>query len=192
MAKKNAPRKKSVRTAAPRAKKADPAPGKKEEGASAPAPKGADGAAGRKRKPSKGLGRAVLLKIHEALLVRLKEIDANLSASWRKASELPRGGDDADIASSTAEIDLSLLLAEVRSSEIDQIEEALGRIAEGTYGLCEVCGGLIEPERLEFLPFTKLCIVHAHERELLSRRKSSGIFLDFGDEEEEGEERGKE
>jgi len=37
------------------------------------------------------------------------------------------------------------------------IDNALKRIEEGTYGICEVCGGPIEKERLELLPWTTLC-----------------------------------
>ena len=37
------------------------------------------------------------------------------------------------------------------------IDNALRRIEEGTYGICEVCGGPIEKERLELLPWTTLC-----------------------------------
>lgn len=43
------------------------------------------------------------------------------------------------------------------SSRIEELEEALGRLEEGTYGICENCGKPIDPERLEILPTTSLC-----------------------------------
>lgn len=38
------------------------------------------------------------------------------------------------------------------------LEETLERLAEGSYGRCEQCGGPIHPERLRILPETKLCV----------------------------------
>ncbi len=42
--------------------------------------------------------------------------------------------------------------------EIGQIEEALKRIAEGSYGICTQCGEDIAPKRLEALPTATRCI----------------------------------
>jgi RNA polymerase-binding transcription factor DksA len=53
-------------------------------------------------------------------------------------------------------MDYSLEANEARV--LDAIDAALGRIDEGTYGRCERCGGPIEPERLEALPWATLCI----------------------------------
>ena len=41
--------------------------------------------------------------------------------------------------------------------EIVAIDEALGRLETGTYGICESCGGDISLQRLEALPYTRLC-----------------------------------
>ena len=51
-------------------------------------------------------------------------------------------------------------LAEVLRSELSQVERALSRMDEGSYGSCEVCGGDIGAERLEALPYTSRCIAH--------------------------------
>ena len=42
-----------------------------------------------------------------------------------------------------------------------EVDGALGRLAEGTYGVCEVCGDPIAPARLEARPTTDRCIRHA-------------------------------
>ena len=47
---------------------------------------------------------------------------------------------------------------------VDSIEEALRRIKTGEYGICEQCGGRIQIERLEILPFTNLCVECARGR----------------------------
>ncbi len=49
--------------------------------------------------------------------------------------------------------------------ELDDVEHALERIADGRYGLCEVCGEPINLERLEARPAATLCIRHQRERE---------------------------
>ena len=49
----------------------------------------------------------------------------------------------------------------IKSSEIQevhQIQGALRRIAEGTYGVCAQCGADIDPKRLEALPIATRCI----------------------------------
>jgi DnaK suppressor protein len=42
-----------------------------------------------------------------------------------------------------------------------EIDDALARIADGTYGTCEICGDRIAPARLEARPTTSRCIRHA-------------------------------
>jgi DnaK suppressor protein len=50
-------------------------------------------------------------------------------------------------------------LAESESKELEQIEAALQRIREGSYGQCEGCSEEIADARLEALPCATLCIV---------------------------------
>jgi len=54
--------------------------------------------------------------------------------------------------------------AELRR-EMGRIDHALARIAEGSYGVCEVGGEEIPVERLEARPVATLCIVHQRERD---------------------------
>jgi RNA polymerase-binding transcription factor DksA len=51
--------------------------------------------------------------------------------------------------------------AELRVAELDA---ALGRVAAGSYGVCEVCGRSIDESRLEALPSTRWCITCAARR----------------------------
>ena len=41
---------------------------------------------------------------------------------------------------------------------LQDVEHALHRIEEGSYGLCEICGDAIPPERLEALPASSRCV----------------------------------
>jgi DnaK suppressor protein len=53
---------------------------------------------------------------------------------------------------------------------ITKITEALERIEEGTFGICERCGEPISEKRLEARPVTTLCIKCKQEQEDLEKR----------------------
>jgi DnaK suppressor protein len=52
------------------------------------------------------------------------------------------------------------LAAQLRN-ELEEVERALAKLDESTYGLCETCGEQISPARLEAMPATRFCINHA-------------------------------
>lgn len=66
--------------------------------------------------------------------------------------------DLADVASSTFEREKGLALESSVQQMLAQVEEALARIDEGTYGICQRCGDPIDVARLRVLPFATLCI----------------------------------
>ena len=68
------------------------------------------------------------------------------------------GGVGADTASFTFERELGSGLEEGAQQALVQIDRALGRIADGTYGICERCGQPIGEERLLARPAATLCI----------------------------------
>jgi RNA polymerase-binding protein DksA len=47
------------------------------------------------------------------------------------------------------------------SQALREVEEALRRVAAGTYGNCDVCGKPIAKARLELMPAARLCVKHA-------------------------------
>jgi RNA polymerase-binding transcription factor DksA len=65
--------------------------------------------------------------------------------------------------------ELNLALREEIERKAEQLEEALERLDDGQYGVCESCGQPIDPERLEVLPGTTLCIKCARKSEQGSR-----------------------
>lgn len=78
-----------------------------------------------------------------------------------------RGGADlVDIADD--EVELTTLLGElaIEESELNEIDAALQRLADGTYGVCEATGEAIAPERLRVLPWTRYSVAEAARREL--------------------------
>jgi RNA polymerase-binding transcription factor DksA len=62
-------------------------------------------------------------------------------------------------------------LAERQQKYLEQIDEALQRIEDGTYGICKVTGELIDVERLEEVPVAKYSV---KGKELMERRKRQG------------------
>ena len=58
--------------------------------------------------------------------------------------------------SSTVEFDQSL--GENADNVVAEIDEALERIDDGTYGVCAVCGAAIPEERLDAVPYAMLCL----------------------------------
>ncbi len=61
-------------------------------------------------------------------------------------------------ASETFEQERTLALMGNLRSMIEQVQAALGRLDDGSYGLCEGCGQPILPERLKALPFATQCV----------------------------------
>jgi len=66
--------------------------------------------------------------------------------------------DLADVASSTFEREKGLALESSVQQMLAQVEDALVRLQEGTYGICHRCGDPIDVARLRVLPFATLCI----------------------------------
>jgi len=61
-------------------------------------------------------------------------------------------------ASTVYEWEINLALRESAEAKIQSIRMALERLDQGDYGLCEVCSQPIDPDRLEILPHTTLCV----------------------------------
>jgi RNA polymerase-binding transcription factor DksA len=64
----------------------------------------------------------------------------------------------ADHASEAFERERAISLLENIEAELDDIEHALGRLDDGSYGTCEACGKPISEPRLEALPGTRFCL----------------------------------
>jgi DnaK suppressor protein len=84
-----------------------------------------------------------------------------------ETGELVSGSNDnhlADTATETVDREIDYTLEENSTNVLREIDAALERIEAGTYGICEVCGEPIEPERLEHLPWATQCAADARGR----------------------------
>jgi RNA polymerase-binding transcription factor len=70
----------------------------------------------------------------------------------------------ADTSQVTAERGEADVLASTLQESLDEVERALGKLDDGTYGKCEVCGEEIAANRLEAMPAARYCITHASTR----------------------------
>ena len=78
--------------------------------------------------------------------------------------------DPTDRASWESDRNFLLRIRERERKLITKIREALIRIEEGTFGICERCGEEISEKRLEARPVTTLCINCKQEQETLEKR----------------------
>src|SRR5271157_3577600 len=109
-----------------------------------------------------------LLRLHKSLLSRrtdlLKKLTEDLK-NLRNFQNGDSGGDAADAAFEAGSDEMHSHLAELDSRELTQIDRALTRLKQGTYGLCEICQSKIPVGRLNALPYTTLCIECQREME---------------------------
>ena len=92
--------------------------------------------------------------------------DAALGASAEAQGELSSlPSHMADLGSDTFEQDNTLRLMDNEEVVLEQIEQALERIEEGSYGTCVECGSRIPKMRLNVIPYTPLCVKCANSLE---------------------------
>jgi RNA polymerase-binding protein DksA len=104
--------------------------------------------------------KKLILKRKEEIAEELRHIKENtLSQSQRDAA-----GDIsaytshmADIATDSYDREFSLGIASNEQKVLYEIEDALKRIEDGSFGLCEACSKPIAKTRLKALPYTRLC-----------------------------------
>ena len=108
----------------------------------------------------------------EKLLKRRDALRKALAGDLSLLKELQESGDEIDAALDAAQDELSSRLAEVESRELAQIENALERIRNDCYGICEMTGKPTPVARLRALPYATLCIEAQREVE---RLKAEGV-----------------
>lgn len=103
-----------------------------------------------------------LKKYKRILLERRLKLNGTLSSMADEALKPNGGGQDADeiadFGSDQFEQELTLGLMETEQSAIKEIDLALDRIEDGSFGKCDGCEEKIPKPRLEALPSARYCI----------------------------------
>jgi DnaK suppressor protein len=117
------------------------------------------------------LSKKELRHYRDLLLIKRAELVGDLSAMEAEALRSSGGNIShmpihmADIGSDTYEQDFMLGLAEAERKQIREIDDALLRIKEGTYGVCQMTGKPIPKARLDAKPWAKYTIEAARKME---------------------------
>ncbi len=103
-----------------------------------------------------------LLQARADLLRRLEDRQQRL-AHLQEDTEKHYADHLADLAQLDQDREVESLLSQQDLTLLREIEAALDRLRQHTFGRCERCGHPIEPERLELLPYTRYCASCARE-----------------------------
>lgn len=129
-------------------------------------------------------------KCHKLLLELRKQVKAGLemrSKDTLKRSSKEDSGDlsnysqhMADAGTDNSDRDFALSLLSNEQDALAEIDQAISRIHDGTYGICEVTGKPIAHERLEAVPFTRYSLEGQAQFEGSSRKglQRRGLFPD--------------
>src|SRR5207245_5857376 len=119
--------------------------------------------------------KTFLKKVRETLQEMRGQLLRNVQAELHEGREQTKdeGMDTYDLASDARDREINVILTDRDRDKLQAIDDALARIDDGTYGVCESCESDIAEARLEALPFTRLCINCQAERET-KRRPMSG------------------
>jgi len=135
-----------------------------------------------------------LLELRDHFLDQMQSVAQNSLRSRSESNEASAVGQhQADAGSDAYEKDFALSLLSQEQDALYEIEEALKRIENGTYGICEMSSKVIPHTRLEAIPFARFTVECQQqlEKENRGRRRwdTAPQFMDsaeaFADEEEE-------
>ena len=110
--------------------------------------------------------RGALLEHRKRLLATIEHHDIGGATLTEETGELSGSTSDnhlADAASETYAREFDEGMEQDATAQLREVDDALARIEAGTYGTCAACGKEIPAERLEAVPWTKLCIDDARK-----------------------------
>ena len=98
--------------------------------------------------------------LHHRLEDERERLLEELKSTALVAARRERGpyGEQGELATELVEVEKELILETRVQDQLAEVERALHKFDQGTYGLCDICGQPIEPARLEALPQANLCL----------------------------------
>lgn len=110
------------------------------------------------------------------LTQRLNESEKKVQDTLMDVSDAQdKLSDRVDRASLASDVGFALKIRNRQKKLIGKIREALGRLEEGTFGICEACGEEIPLKRLMARPVTTLCIECKKEQEAEERTRAANF-----------------
>jgi DnaK suppressor protein len=116
--------------------------------------------AGKSDPKKEGVDKRALSRFKKILLKERDDIIGEVKQISESSKEMGQDGtqDIGDEAANIYNKQILLSLSENDRVRLQEVDEALDRIANGTYGTCEECGGPISLKRLEVRPVAKYCV----------------------------------
>ena len=115
----------------------------------------------------------IILKELRESVIYIENINKDQSIGARESS-----GDlssyayhQADQGSDTNLMEQNVMMMEGTRDKIRLLNDAMHRIDDGTYGICEMCGDYIQDTRLEVLPYATYCVACKEKSEDKKRRQ---------------------
>lgn len=125
----------------------------------------------KEKKQRKDFIRQAAEKLAETKKQLLKEMQGRVKGETEGVKD--EGRDTYDLASDERDREINFILNDREREKLHAIDDALERIKDKTYGICESCEGEIQLGRLKVLPFTRLCVKCQEENEKESKRQKT-------------------
>jgi DnaK suppressor protein len=106
---------------------------------------------------------ALLLQRRQSLLKDLEGLDEERGSEGQDVAGAPLH--PGDLGTENSEYDLIRSCAESTTNELQEIDDALARLRDGTFGRCEDCDHPIPAARLDAIPYARLCIACKSQEE---------------------------
>lgn len=112
----------------------------------------------------------LVMECRKKLLSTKQDLLNRFRTAQRELVHSEKGGDEGDQSVAHIEEHSFLISQERMRNQLMEIEMALGRIEQGTFGVCEETEEIIEADRLLAIPWTRLSIEGAELREAVQRK----------------------
>jgi len=125
------------------------------------------------------LSRSQLKQFRQALLIERAKFAGEIKSIAQETSKSPReaSGDlsaytvhMADMSADAYEREVSMNIVSSEQEVLYQIDDALKRMDEGAYGVCQQCNKPITMSRLKAVPYASLCIKCQRDKERKNKR----------------------
>ncbi len=111
------------------------------------------------KKPAKVKLTAKEKRDYKAMLLGMhQQLSGQISALTKQSLQRNDSAVSDEDGTDAFDRQFALKIASAEQNSLFDIDDALRRIGQGTYGICEDCAGTVETPRLKALPFVRLCI----------------------------------